>query len=101
MEQTMKYGDWHIEYDPPPIPTRQFDWHYWHDDYDGAEDACDNRHGSVASLEIAMQEIDDYEGEEFDEKGCSYGCPMASALDCKAVDYCRHRDGLKLERMEA
>lgn len=25
---------WHIEYNPKPIPSRSFDWDFWHDDYD-------------------------------------------------------------------
>lgn len=53
-----RYGDWHIEYNPPPIPTRACDWQFWHDDFDGAPDANDNRSGSAASLEDAKMEID-------------------------------------------
>ena len=52
------YRDWHIDFDPPPIPTRNCDWQFWHDDFDGAEDANDNRCGYAASLEEAKAEID-------------------------------------------
>lgn len=55
---TLRYGDWHIQYNPPPIPVRNCDWQFWHDDYDGAPDAFDNRHGSAASPEDAKMEID-------------------------------------------
>ena len=53
-----KYRGFTIEYNPPPIPVRCCDWQFWHDDYDGAEDANDNRCGSAASLEDAKLEID-------------------------------------------
>ena len=57
------YRGWWITYDPPPIPTRNCDWQYWHDDYDGApmygdEGPADNRCGSAASEADAMAEID-------------------------------------------
>src|SRR5258708_28381816 len=32
----IRYRRWAIHYDPPPIPTRNCDWHFEHDDYDGA-----------------------------------------------------------------
>lgn len=31
-----KTGKWFITYDPPPIPIRICDWHFVHEDYDGA-----------------------------------------------------------------
>lgn len=57
------YRGWHIRFDPPPIPTRNCDWQFWHDDYDGApnygdEGPADNRCGSAPSLEAAKAEID-------------------------------------------
>ena len=57
------YGDWHIHYDPPPIPSRDCDWHFYHDDFDGAEDGGDNRYGHARSLEECKQEIDRIEDE--------------------------------------
>lgn len=60
MTDKIKYrGVWTIYYDPPPIPVRTCDWHFVHDDYDGAEDAHDHRHGHAASLAEAKAEIDD------------------------------------------
>lgn len=35
------------------------DWSYQHDDYDGAEDAGDNRAGTEADLEACKDAIDD------------------------------------------
>lgn len=52
------YKGWYIYYDPPPIPTRNCDWHYVHRDFDGAPDANDNRCGHAASEASAMDEID-------------------------------------------
>lgn len=54
----MKYRGFTIEYNPPPIPARCCDWQFWHDDYDGAGDANDNRCGSAGSLDDAKLEID-------------------------------------------
>lgn len=78
------YRGWHIHYDPPPIPTRNCDWRFWHDDFDGAPDANDNRSGSAESLEAAKAEIDE---REFDLCRCS----AADPLDCMALS-CEHRD---------
>lgn len=62
---SIRYRNWHISYDPPPIPTRNCDWHYWHDDFDGAEDSGDNRYGHAESEEAAMASIDRWYEEEF------------------------------------
>lgn len=52
------YRGYHIYYDAPPIPVRTCDWHYVHDDYDGADDSTDNRHGHCASEQECRAEID-------------------------------------------
>lgn len=36
-----------------------FNYDYVHDDYDGAEDANDNRHGQAHTIEQCKSEIDD------------------------------------------
>ena len=58
MTDTTSRG-YHILYDPPPIPDRRWDWRFWHDDYDGAEDAHDHRAGYAPSLSEAKREIDE------------------------------------------
>jgi hypothetical protein len=58
--EIMYRDKWAIHYDPPPIPLRQFDWHYRHDDFDGAPDAGDDRYGHCASLEECKAAIDEY-----------------------------------------
>lgn len=40
-------------------PAPQFDWEFAHEDYDGAPDGNDNRHGRGASLSDCMAQIDD------------------------------------------
>ena len=55
MSGRLAYRDWWIEYDPPPIPSRQCDWAFSHKDYDGPQD---QRFGFAPSLEAAMVEID-------------------------------------------
>lgn len=53
------YRGFTITHDVLPIPYRGGDWQYVHDDYDGAEDAHDNRYGHAASLEACKAEIDE------------------------------------------
>lgn len=57
------YRGFRIYYDRTPVAGN--DWHYVHDDYDGAEDAGDNRAGSEATLEACKTEIDEqlFDGE--------------------------------------
>lgn len=78
------YRGWTIRYDPPPIPTRNCDWAFVHDDYDGPGDS---RCGHAASLEAAKAEIDE---REFDACRCS----AADPLDCMALQ-CAHRDAAR------
>ena len=58
----MRYGSWTIEFDPAPY-RRQFTWTYVHDDYDGAEDARDYRHGYGRSRGECIVEINALEAE--------------------------------------
>jgi len=58
-----RYGPWIIQYDPPPIPVRSFDWHYEHRDFDGAPDSGDTRYGHAPSLAEAIEAIDDHEAD--------------------------------------
>lgn len=51
-------GPWRIYYNPPPIPTRNCDWHCVHEDYDGSEDGpTDPRHASRATPADCIAEI--------------------------------------------
>lgn len=86
-----KYRGWSVNYDPPPIPVRDFDWSATHPDYDadwrGEEDGwCDNGlKANAATYEELCAEIDAIEdemagvnacpdcGERY--KGESYFCP--------------------------
>jgi hypothetical protein len=44
----------------PPIPNwQQFKFEYTHRDYDGAEDARDNRHGFGPTVMDCKRQIDD------------------------------------------
>ena len=52
-----RFGKWTIYYDPPPIPTRKCDWHYWHEDDDGAPDGSTARSGSAGSAQACLDEI--------------------------------------------
>ena len=60
MEQRIEYRGFVITYDPPPIPSRAYDWRWVAEDYDGAEDAYDTRIGAAASLEAAKAEVDEW-----------------------------------------
>ena len=46
---------WHIEYDPSPLPTREFDWVYFHDFHDADNGLC----GTASSREHAIQYINE------------------------------------------
>lgn len=54
-EPSGAYRGFRIDYAPPPIPTRECDWQWVHDDYDGPED---NRCGHAPSLAAAKSDID-------------------------------------------
>ena len=55
-------GEWHIEYNPKPIPDRQHDWDFWHDDHDGENGLC----GTAASEGDAKEQIAEMEAENED-----------------------------------
>lgn len=69
MRLRTRTGIWTIYYDPPPIPTRSCDWHFYHDDYDGApihsesNDCPDKRSGDAASVEECLALIAEIEEE--------------------------------------
>lgn len=94
-----RYGDWYIQYNPPPIPTRACDWQFWHGDFDGAPDANDNRSGSAASLQDAKMEIDMLEDMDRDptpEEQASIDRATATAVtQFKAHMSDRMRDDIK------
>lgn len=54
------YGKWRI-YISDLYDTHGYQFEYVHDDYDGAEDAHDNRYGLAHSVEEAKAEIDQRE----------------------------------------
>lgn len=49
---------WVISFEYPPIPCRDFDWAATHPDYDGADDANDNRVVHGRTREAVIAEID-------------------------------------------
>jgi hypothetical protein len=53
------YKNYHIVYDPKPIPDRRFDYDYYHDDYD----LGDPRHGNARSVAECIAQIDEIEEE--------------------------------------
>jgi hypothetical protein len=57
-------ADWEIYFDPPPIPTRNCDWHFHHKDFDGAPDANDHRCGHGASYEDCLDQIADMDADQ-------------------------------------
>lgn len=66
--KSFTYRGWNVHFDPPPIPTRMFDWEATHPDYDGAEDANDNRCLHAGSRAAIQAEIDEWyaDNEEYD-----------------------------------
>ncbi len=53
------HGKWRIYIDPDTWPP--FAYAYTHDDYDGAPDSNDPRHGYAATEAEAKAKIDEYE----------------------------------------
>jgi len=47
---------WHVEYNPKPIPNRNFDYDFWHDNYDGA-DGGNGLAGTSANENDVLQQI--------------------------------------------
>lgn len=60
-EISYRFGAWHIYFEPPPIPCRNSDWHFYHEDYDGAPDANDGRAGHAESVDGCLREIREIE----------------------------------------
>lgn len=62
-------GPWRVTYDPPPIPVRDLDWHFLHDDYDadwqGEEDGYvgNGLCGEAATPKACLAEIAEIEAE--------------------------------------
>ena len=56
-------GDYRVWYDPPPIPTRNCDWHFQHKDDDG-ESA--GRSGDGPSAQACLADIVEQLTEELD-----------------------------------
>ena len=75
----VRYRNYIITYDPPPIPTRACDWQFAHQDFDGASDSGDNRAGSAASLDDAKDQIDDMI--ETCPTGHPVPCPICGAVN--------------------
>lgn len=74
------YRGFHIEYNPPPIPSRQFDWHATHPDFEadwkGEEDGWVGSHPSfnAPSEKELREEIDAYYiecADSYDHNLCS------------------------------
>jgi hypothetical protein len=60
----VKYGKWNIHPSLSPLPSSAgTDWAFYHDDYDGAEDANDPRHGYGPTIEDCKAQIDDMEAD--------------------------------------
>lgn len=65
----VRHGPWRIFYDPPPIPARNCDWGFAHDDFDasyeGEEDGwvSNGLGGRGASVEDCLSQIADIEAE--------------------------------------
>jgi len=50
---------WSIEYEPKPIPTRNFDWNFSHENYDPENNLC----GLGSSFEHCISQIKEIEEE--------------------------------------
>jgi hypothetical protein len=78
-----KYKGYVITRDPPPIPHRGSDWQFSHEDFDGAPDSMDPRHGTAGSLEDARRQIDELEVEGIYQELQPDADPMARMYDLR------------------
>ena len=66
---TVRHGPWTIFYDPPPIPMRDCDYGFYHDDFDGSWEGEEGGYvsnglgGRGASVEDCLAQIADMEAE--------------------------------------
>lgn len=58
IEKRDDHRGWQIDWAPPPIPTRNFDYVATHPDYDGAPDSGDSRQVFSATINGVVAEID-------------------------------------------
>lgn len=64
MKHEYTFGKWAIAYDPPPIPARNCDWSYTHEDDDGAPDGYAGRSGHAESLNACLAAIEELQSDE-------------------------------------
>ena len=62
--QSKSGKQYHIAYDPPPIPLRMHDWDWAAEDYDGAPDSGDCRCGTAESYLACVEQINELENED-------------------------------------
>jgi hypothetical protein len=66
----IRHGEWKIYLNDYVGPGDHIvAWAYVHDDFDGAEDANDNRYGYAATVEACKTQIDDHEDEAAEDAG--------------------------------
>lgn len=90
------YKDYYIWFDPPPIPSRDMDWHFLHKDFDGPEDVRCGHGSNIADCQL---QIDENLESELSE-------PLARAKETTAeyidnTDYCifSSSQGFQLARL--
>lgn len=87
-QQKHRFGPWTIYFDPPPIPTRNMDWHFVHDNFDasyeGPEDGWvgNGLCGSGASVHDCLEQI----AEIVDEQCYDCQCSATSLAECHSSD---------------
>lgn len=86
------YRGYHIYFGPPPIPIRTMDWHFVHEDYDGApnnpgEGPADHRAGDAASEQACRDEIDMLEDDEMSDFAWLIEAPGARYLGTRDIGH--------------
>ena len=61
MKREIKTG-WFMEFNPKPIPKREFDYDFWHTDHDGENGLC----GAGADLDDCLRQIAEIEEQNHD-----------------------------------
>lgn len=70
----------HVIYDPPPIPSRIWDYRVHFDDYDGAPDAGHQNSGAGSTMLAALLDFYDNYESWFDEALCAHRPMVAEDL---------------------
>jgi len=93
----IRYGKWTLAYVPPVAAHRP--WVFTHDDFDGAPDLLDPRHGCCASIADCIARITEIESREAAEDGGAFDVTTLSEEELLAISEQLVAEGLLVRTM--